>query len=144
MSPGASGSDGVVRITPEGAEGDQRRVAGTLLAEGFEPGDRLGVVASSSPAMLAVILGSLRRGVVPVLVNAALLPHEQQALLADADCRAVVRDGDLERLVAGPEVDLAPFPLARPMHYTSGTTGAPKGVWCGVLDASGASALAAE
>src|SRR5204862_7491068 len=40
--------------------------------------------------------------------------------------------------------DLAPHPLARPMHYTSGTTGAPKGVWSGVLDDVDAAGLVRE
>jgi acyl-CoA synthetase (AMP-forming)/AMP-acid ligase II len=138
----------VERITPAAAEADQRRVAGALHADGFEPGDRLGVVASASAPMLATIVGALRRGVVPVLLNPALLPHERDALLADADCRVVVRDADLPGLVAGgptgAEAELSPHPLARPMHYTSGTTGTPKGVWSGVLDEAGAAALANE
>lgn len=134
------------RITAATSEAQQRRVAGALHARGFEPGDRLGVVADSSAAMLATILGSLRRGIIPVLLNPALLPAEQEVLLADADCRAVVRDHDLAALVSadGPEADLAPHPLGRPMHYTSGTTGTPKGVWSGVLDDDDAAALVAE
>lgn len=139
----------VERITPARAEAEQRHVAAALLADGYEPGDRLGIVASSSADLLATILGALRRGIVPVLLNPALLPHEQDALLADADCRTVVRDADLASLVAGgprggADADLAPFPLARPMHYTSGTTGTPKGVWSGVLGEQHAEALAAE
>ena len=39
---------------------------------------------------------------------------------------------------------LAPFPLARPMHMTSGTTGQPKGVWSGILSPEHAGALVAE
>jgi long-chain acyl-CoA synthetase len=35
-------------------------------------------------------------------------------------------------------------PLVRPMHMTSGTTGAPKGVWSGLLDQTAASALLEE
>jgi acyl-CoA synthetase (AMP-forming)/AMP-acid ligase II len=141
-----TGGGGVERITASASEVQQRRVAGALQARGFEPGDRLGVVASSSGAMLATILGALRRGVIPVLLNPALLAHEQDALLADADCREVVRDADLAALVAteGREAELAPHPLGRPMHYTSGTTGTPKGVWSGVLDEANAAALAAE
>ena len=34
-----------------------------------------------------------------------------------------------------------PYPLGRPMHYTSGTTGQPKGVWAGVLPAGDAADL---
>ncbi len=44
----------------------------------------------------------------------------------------------------GPAADLAPAPLCRPLLYTSGTTGEPKGVWSGVLDEADALALANE
>jgi long-chain acyl-CoA synthetase len=37
--------------------------------------------------------------------------------------------------------ELADVPLARPMHYTSGTSGRPKGVWSGVLGEREARAL---
>ena len=41
-------------------------------------------------------------------------------------------------------MDLARHPRARPMHYTSGTTGKAKGVWSGVLSDDQAAALVAE
>ncbi len=79
-----------------------------------------------------------------MLINPHLLPDEQQALLADADPALTVRDNELDELLAGPAVDLAPHPLARPMLYTSGTTGTPKGVWSGLLDETDAAALVDE
>ncbi|MBY0276507.1 AMP-binding protein, partial [Candidatus Binatia bacterium] len=85
-----------------------------------------------------------RSGVVPVLLNPALLPAEQELLLDDAQPSLVLRDPDLPALLDGPESELAPAPLARPMLYTSGTTGRPKGVWSGILDASDAAALLDE
>ncbi len=94
--------------------------------------------------MLSAILGALRIGVVPVLLNAGLLDHERDALLADARPDLVVDDALLAALQTADPVDIAPWPLARPMHYTSGTTGRPKGVWSGVLDERDAAALVAE
>jgi long-chain acyl-CoA synthetase len=124
------------------AEDAQRRAAGALLRRGLEPGDRVAFALGSSAALLCCVLGSLRRGIVPVLLNATLLAEERETLLADAEPRLVVlEEGDLHTLLGGPAVELAPYPLARPMHYTSGTTGRPKGVWSGVLDEAAAKAL---
>lgn len=127
------------------AERAQRRAAGALRARGLRAGDRVAVIAGKAPSTyVAVALGALRTGVVPVLLNPALLPAEQAVLLEDAQPSLVLRDADLQALLDGPETDLAPVPLARPMLYTSGTTGRPKGVWSGVLDESDAAALLEE
>jgi acyl-CoA synthetase (AMP-forming)/AMP-acid ligase II len=40
-----------------------------------------------------------------------------------------------------PPAELAPYPLTRPMHYTSGTTGRPKGVTTGLWDEDTARAV---
>ena len=50
----------------------------------------------------------------------------------------------LDELGTGPPPELAPFPLSRPMHYTSGTTGQPKGVWAGLWDEATAAAAFAD
>lgn len=127
------------------SERDQRRAAGALAAAGLEPGDRVAIVAGSSATYLAVVLGALRTGVVPVLLNPALTPPELAVLITDAAPAATLDDDDIARLVAfDHEADLADAPLARPMLYTSGTTGSPKGVWSGVLDEGAASAALAE
>jgi acyl-CoA synthetase (AMP-forming)/AMP-acid ligase II len=122
----------------------QARVAGTLARRRLAPGDRIAFLCPNSAALIAACLGALRTGVVPVCLNPDLLEHEQTELLADADPALVVRPPELADLLAGPEVELAPVPLARPMHYTSGTTGRAKGVWSGVLDERSAAALHAD
>ena len=139
---------GTAVVTAAESERDQRRAAAALAARGLEAGDRVALVAAGGPAYLAVALGALRTGIIPVLINTHLLPAEQDVLLADARPSLVLRDGELDALVADgaphPEVALAPAPLGRPMIYTSGTTGQPKGVWSGVLDDEDAAALLAE
>ncbi len=141
-------TDGIALVTAAASERDQRRVGAALAAQGLRRGDRVALVAEGSAAYLAVAIGALRRGVVPVLLNVHLLPAEQDALLADARPALVLRDDELAAFVAaGAEdapVELAPAPLARPMIYTSGTTGMPKGVWSGVLTDADADALLAE
>lgn len=133
-------------LTAEEAEWRQRRVAGALAAAGLGAGDRIAFCLPSSAALLCAVLGALRTGVVPVLLNATLLGGERDALLADAEPRITVADaGGLARLESGAPVDLAPYPLTRPMHYTSGTTGQAKGVWSGVwVEAVAAEAFADE
>jgi long-chain acyl-CoA synthetase len=131
-------------LTAEVSEDQQRRVAGALRARGLAAGDRVAFTTRSSAAMLSAVLGALRVGIVPVPLNPALLPEERDPILADCRPALVVDDAGLAALLDGPPAELAPVPLARPMHYTSGTTGRPKGVWSGVLDERSAVALAAE
>lgn len=122
-------------LEPADAEARQRRAAGALGAAGLRPGDRVVFSLASSADLLCCVLGALRRGIVPVLLNATLLPAERDRLVADARPSMVVTDdAGLAQVCDGPDADLAPLPLARPMHYTSGTTGTAKGVWSGVYD----------
>jgi acyl-CoA synthetase (AMP-forming)/AMP-acid ligase II len=132
----------VETLEPGPAEDAQRRVAGALDQIGIGPGERVAFCLPSSANLLVCVLAAARRGVVPVLLNATLLPAERDALVADADPALVVTGpAGLQRLLSGPDADVAPYPLVRPMHYTSGTTGRPKGVWSGVLDENDARAL---
>jgi len=129
-------------VEPDAAEDAQHRVAGALEARGLGPGDRVVFSLPSSADLLVCVLAAARRGIVPVLLNTTLLPAERDALVADAEPALVVTDpSGLVPLLAGPVADLAPFPVVRPMHYTSGTTGHPKGVFSGLLDAQQARAL---
>ncbi|MBV8957136.1 MAG: AMP-binding protein [Actinobacteria bacterium] len=133
------------RLSAADAEISQRRVAGALASAGLRAGDRVAFLVPSSPELLLALLGALRSGVVAVPLNPALLPEERTALLADAEPGLVVDDdAGLAELLAGSEAELAPAPLSRPMHYTSGTTGRPKGVWSGVLSPDDSAALLAE
>src|ERR1700722_17283915 len=122
------------------AEARQRRAAGALLARGCTRGDRVAFALGSSADLICAVLGAARIGLIPVLLNATLTPAERDELAKDA--RPTVRifnQHEMAQLVAegegkGNPVDLAPHPLTRPMHYTSGTTGRPKGVTTGLWD----------
>jgi acyl-CoA synthetase (AMP-forming)/AMP-acid ligase II len=129
-------------LTAAVAEPAQRRAAGALLADGAVAGDRVVFCLPSSAALVCAVLGALRVGVVPVLLNATLTTGERDELTGDAEpVRTVLTTAELAALDAGPPVDLAPHPLARPMHYTSGTTGRSKGVWSGLWDEATAEAV---
>ncbi|MFM1967028.1 MAG: hypothetical protein RL134_2753 [Actinomycetota bacterium] len=94
--------------------------------------------------VLAFAYGALRSGVVPVMVNPALTPPERDVLIADTAPGLILDHApDLQAFLDGAsgEADIAEFPLARPMHFTSGTTGRSKGVWTGVLDEADARAM---
>ena len=124
------------------AERGQGQVSGALAAAGLAAGDRVVLSLPSSGNVPVLALGALRSGVVPVVLDPGLTDHERERLLSDADPALVVTDP--ERLLGGPSGELADVPLARPMHYTSGTTGRPKGVWSGLLGEDGGRALVDE
>jgi acyl-CoA synthetase (AMP-forming)/AMP-acid ligase II len=122
------------------AEVRQRRAAAALLARGCTEGDRVAFALGSSADLICAVLGAARVGLIPVLLNATLTATERDALADDAQpALRVFDDGALAHLMAvdaaaGASVELAPYPLTRPMHYTSGTTGRPKGVTTGLVD----------
>lgn len=121
------------------------RIAGLLASLGVEHADRIAVLSVNSIEMIEVTTGALRAGIVPVPVSPLLTPPEidylcddsgAAVLFADRDVpgvspRGCIRFGDdLERrLERARRLDISDVALTRPMHYTSGTTGHPKGVW---------------
>ncbi len=132
-------------VTSAESERAQRHAAFGLRAEGLRAGDRVAIIAGNAPEVLAVALGALRSGVIPVMINAALTPSELSVILDDCVPSLVLNDAGVAALASGDgSSDLSPAPLARPMHYTSGTTGRPKGVWSGLLGDDGASSLLGE
>jgi long-chain acyl-CoA synthetase len=129
-------------LTAEQAEDRQRRAAGALLARGCRPGDRVAFALGSSADLLCAVLGAARVGVIPVLLNATLTVAERDRLLADARPTVTVLTlAELSVLAEGRPTELSPYPLTRPMHYTSGTTGTPKGVTTGLWDEATARAV---
>jgi acyl-coenzyme A synthetase/AMP-(fatty) acid ligase len=102
------------------------------------------MVAPNDPRYVPMSLGALRTGIVPVPVNVHLSAGDRRRILDDAETALVVDDQTWPDLSTGAEAELAPHPLARPMHYTSGTTGLAKGVWSGVLSEKEAAALTAD
>lgn len=101
-------------VTAAANEGAQRRAAGGLRRAGLGVGDRVVLCLPPTTDVLAVALGALRSGVVPVMLDAALTAGERAELVADADAALVVdQPATLKTLVDGPAADLADVPLAR-------------------------------
>ena len=89
-------------LTAGDAEEAQRRAAGALVDAGLGPGDRVAFCLPSSAGLLCAVLGALRVGIVPVLLNATLLDAERDALVEDARPGLVVTEREaLERLDRG-------------------------------------------
>jgi long-chain acyl-CoA synthetase len=132
------------RLTASVSEAAQRRFAGGLERARVGRGERIALITENSAAVISLALAALRRGIVPVMLNPALVRSERDELIEDAEVSLIVDPSRLAELADGPPLELAPWPLARPMHYTSGTTGTPKGVWSGILDEDGARALLEE
>ncbi|MGI9085983.1 MAG: class I adenylate-forming enzyme family protein [Aeromicrobium sp.] len=137
-------------VTSSESESVQRRAAGALADRGLHEGDRLVLSVGGSPDYVSVVLGATRSGVVPVPIDPRLTPYERDAIISEVEPSLVIDTADaLADLTDGPgpagsRTDLDPWPRCRPMHFTSGTTGRPKGVWSGLLSADHAEALVRE
>lgn len=120
-------------------------MAGALRDAGLRAGERMVLSVPGSTAYLSAVLGASRTGIVPVPLDPRLTPFERAAILDQVDAALVVDDeAALSDLLSGPETDLSDWPMCRPMHFTSGTTGRPKGVWSGLLGSEHAASLVTE
>jgi acyl-CoA synthetase (AMP-forming)/AMP-acid ligase II len=122
-------------------------VAAALLRDGVKPGDTIAICAASSLAYLAAFLGAVRIGVAVAPLPPSATPAALAAMCADCGAKLLFVDTTTRRLFERPairlddgfEAWLAP-PGARPAPveirpdavfntiYSSGTTGAPKGI----------------
>lgn len=116
--------------------------AAGLRALGLRAGDRVAVVtpehrydpadsADLQARVIAIVAAALRSGLVPVPINPLLTPSEREHIVSDSGAAVTLADStDLVAVTehTGRPPDLADWPIGRPMHYTSGTTGRPKGV----------------
>lgn len=138
-----------VVLTAPAAERRQRELAALLVSRGARAGDRVALTSGDGMTVegICFVAAALRLGIIPVILNGALLPEERARLLVDAEVRTAFDERALHLFtVPHPTIGppLAPVPLGRPMLFTSGTTGAPRGVFTGTLDEHDAEALARE
>lgn len=123
-------------------------VARGLAHHGVAAGDRVGILCLNRTAFFEILFGTLRIGAVPVPVNIKLPRERLRSVLDDAGVRVVFTEAAFREVADAPsrvivdiDTDLATFKdegafeaiVPEPKHvsmqlYTSGTTGAPKGV----------------
>jgi len=103
------------------------RVAGGLVAQGIERGDRVAIRYPNGVDWAVAFFGSLMAGAIVIPVNTRFAEPEIEYVLSDSQAKHVFMPGDA--LPDGdPHVvdDLGPSDVAA-IFYTSGTTGQPKG-----------------
>ena len=119
------------------------RFAGSLAAHGVGPGDAVAVRTGTCPEAVVALLGILRAGAVHVPLNPAFTDEETRHVLTDSGSKLTIAhgggDGPLGKQLAfgeilakgspapSPDVELPDEAIAL-LLYTSGTTGASKGV----------------
>ncbi len=133
------------------------RLANALRGMGLEKGDRVGILFHNCPSYLEAYLGLYKSGLVWVRLNPRLSPQEILDTLEDAEAKALIYGPQFEETATaaakntGLMIHTGPGPgqdyeemLARAseeepriqvdlddlsdLWYTSGTTGAPKGI----------------
>jgi long-chain acyl-CoA synthetase len=130
-------------LTAEEYRRTSAAAAGGLYRRGLRAGDRVAIVtpehrfpltqaAHLQARLVALVAGALRSGLVPVPINPMLTMAERGHILTDSGAAITVSEaGEMLALTehTGAVPQLSDWPIGRPMHYTSGTTGRPKGVY---------------
>ncbi|MGC4047820.1 MAG: amino acid adenylation domain-containing protein, partial [Armatimonas sp.] len=121
---------GAAALTYAELDVQAKRVARNLIAQGVLPGERVVVALERTPDLIVALLGVLQAGAAYVPLDPGYPEERKQLLLADAGAAITVDADWLTRMGAPEEL---PLPIVDGealayVMYTSGSTGAPKGV----------------
>jgi carnitine-CoA ligase len=110
-----------------------RSAAEQLRRRGLNPGDRVLMAASNSPALVHAWLGTIQAGGMPAAVNPELTNAEIDYMRGDLQPAVTLLHDELDALDATLIESEAPAVAAQALEvaaivYTSGTTSRPKGV----------------
>lgn len=111
------------------------RIAASLQRDGLKPKDAIAICAATSIEYAALFLGALRAGVAVAPLSPSSTAQSLASMFADSGAKRFFRDGELSKLEAWlTPPGIRPEPVAiQPdwpfnIIYSSGTTGAPKGI----------------
>ncbi|MEM8656434.1 MAG: benzoate-CoA ligase family protein [Pseudomonadota bacterium] len=129
------------------------QIGNALLVAGISPGDRVLLFMDDEPAHVAALMGAMRAGIVPMLINTLSPPDLIRFFLEDSDATAVIVSGAFTKhfgseILAGTackrvfdasartwataSTRLGEYPTKRGdmafWMYSSGSTGRPKGI----------------
>jgi benzoate-CoA ligase len=71
------------------------RVGNLLREAGVEPGERVAILLHDGPDFIAVFLGAMKIGAVPVPLNTAVPQQDLRYFVAHSDARAIVAEADI-------------------------------------------------
>lgn len=141
------GDSEVELLSSEVAHDMGQRIVAAFAERGIHRHSFVVFQSANSAHLLAGVYGALLGGYAPVVISDKLRDREVTDMLMDLPQSTVVSAEMLREFAQSNCPDstgLSDQFCCRPVHFTSGTSGKPKGVWSGWLTSDDAGALESE